>query len=117
MKYLHLVWAALFRRKLRTILTLLACIVLLAAWMALTHSGQQAWSVARVGIATLPQRPGAAVVVVVGPFVCFVGSQHCACPEAARYGSSLSLVIQMLPVNSPILSTSLSGATAISIRA
>jgi len=45
---------------------LLACMVLLAAWMALTHSGQQAWSIAQVGLATLPQRFGPATVVVVG---------------------------------------------------
>ena len=44
----------------------LACLVLLAAWMALTRIGQQAWSVARVGIATIPQRLGASAVVVVG---------------------------------------------------
>jgi putative ABC transport system permease protein len=45
---------------------LLACVVLLAAWMALTHGGQQTWSIAQVGIATLPQRSGPATVVVVG---------------------------------------------------
>jgi len=45
---------------------LLACVALLVAWMALTHIGQQTWSVARVGIATLPQRFGASAVVVVG---------------------------------------------------
>ena len=45
---------------------LLTCIVLLVAWMALTHIGQQTWSVARVGIATLPQRFGASAVVVAG---------------------------------------------------
>ena len=45
---------------------LLACIVLLVAWMAFTHIGQQTWSVARMGIATLPQRFGASAVVVVG---------------------------------------------------
>jgi putative ABC transport system permease protein len=45
---------------------LLACIVLLVAWMALTNAGHQTWSVARLGIATLPQRMGASVVVVVG---------------------------------------------------
>jgi putative ABC transport system permease protein len=45
---------------------LLGCIVLLVAWMTLTHIGQQTWSVARVGIATLPQRFGATAVVVVG---------------------------------------------------
>jgi len=45
---------------------LLACFVLLVAWMTLTQIGQQTWSVARVGIATLPQRFGASAVVVVG---------------------------------------------------
>jgi len=45
---------------------LLASIVVLVAWMALTHIGQQTWSVTRVGIATLPQRFGASAVVVVG---------------------------------------------------
>lgn len=45
---------------------LLACLVLLAAWMALTRIGQQVWSVAQMGIATLPQRLGASAVVVVG---------------------------------------------------
>jgi putative ABC transport system permease protein len=45
---------------------LLACIALLVAWMALTHGGHQTWSVARLGIATLPQRMGASAVVVVG---------------------------------------------------
>jgi len=45
---------------------LLACIVLLVVWMALTPTGQQTWSVASVGIATLPQRFGASAVVVAG---------------------------------------------------
>jgi len=45
---------------------LLTCIVLLVAWMTLTHIGQQTWSVARMGIATLPQRFGASAVVVAG---------------------------------------------------
>lgn len=39
---------------------------LLAAWMALTRGGRQAWSVTEVGLATIPQRLGAASVVVVG---------------------------------------------------
>jgi putative ABC transport system permease protein len=44
----------------------LAILVLLALWMALTRIGQQAWSVTRVGIATIPQRLGSSSVVVVG---------------------------------------------------
>lgn len=39
---------------------------LLVAWLAFTSVGRQSWSVAKLGIATLPQRPGAASVVVVG---------------------------------------------------
>jgi putative ABC transport system permease protein len=38
----------------------------LAAWMMLTRSGHQTWSVTRVGIATIPQRLGSSSVVVVG---------------------------------------------------
>ena len=41
-------------------------VVVFAAWMALTRSGRQAWSVTRVGLATIPQRLGASSVVVVG---------------------------------------------------
>ncbi len=41
-------------------------VVLLVAWMAATRSGRQAWSVTRVGIATIPQRLGSSSVVVVG---------------------------------------------------
>ena len=40
--------------------------VLLAAWLLLTRTGRQAWSVTELGIATVPQRLGAASVVVVG---------------------------------------------------
>jgi putative ABC transport system permease protein len=40
--------------------------VLLAAWLLLTRAGRQAWSVTELGIATVPQRLGAASVVVVG---------------------------------------------------
>ena len=40
--------------------------LLLALWMALTRRGQQAWSVTRLSIATLPQRLGSASVVVIG---------------------------------------------------
>jgi putative ABC transport system permease protein len=44
----------------------LAFAVLLASWMTFTRTGQQAWSVTRVGIATIPQRLGSSSVVVVG---------------------------------------------------
>jgi putative ABC transport system permease protein len=44
----------------------LAILVLLAVWMASSRMGQQAWSVTRVGIATIPQRLGSSSVVVVG---------------------------------------------------
>jgi putative ABC transport system permease protein len=40
--------------------------VLLVLWMSLTRIGQQAWSVTKVGVATIPQRLGSASVVVVG---------------------------------------------------
>ena len=40
--------------------------VLLAAWLLLTRTGRQAWSVTELGIATVPQRLGASSVVVVG---------------------------------------------------
>jgi putative ABC transport system permease protein len=39
---------------------------LLAAWLLLTRSGRQAWSVTALGIATIPQRLGPSSVVVVG---------------------------------------------------
>ena len=45
---------------------LLALVVVLALWMALTRSGRQAWSVTKVGIATIPQRLGSSSVVIVG---------------------------------------------------
>lgn len=35
-------------------------------WMALTRTGRQAWSITRVGLATIPQRFGSSSVVVVG---------------------------------------------------
>jgi putative ABC transport system permease protein len=44
----------------------LAMVLLLVLWMALTRIGQQAWSVTKVGIATIPQRLGSSSVVVVG---------------------------------------------------
>jgi len=40
--------------------------VLLVAWLLLTRTGRQTWSVTELGIATVPQRLGAASVVVVG---------------------------------------------------
>jgi putative ABC transport system permease protein len=45
---------------------LAALVVLLALWMALTRTGRQAWSVTKVGIATIPQRLGSSSVIVVG---------------------------------------------------
>ena len=39
---------------------------LLVAWLALTRVGRQTWSVTEVGMSTVPQRLGAASVVVVG---------------------------------------------------
>jgi putative ABC transport system permease protein len=45
---------------------LVAMLLLLAAWMALTRVGQQSWSVTQVGIATIPQRLGSSSVVVIG---------------------------------------------------
>jgi putative ABC transport system permease protein len=45
---------------------LLALVALLVAWMAFTRSGRQAWSVTKVGVATIPQRLGSSSVVVVG---------------------------------------------------
>ena len=39
---------------------------LLIAWLALTRAGRQTWSVTEVGMSTVPQRLGAASVVVVG---------------------------------------------------
>ena len=40
--------------------------VLLAAWMAFTRTGRQAWSVTKVGVATIPQRLGSSSVIIVG---------------------------------------------------
>jgi putative ABC transport system permease protein len=45
---------------------LLGFLVLLAAWLALTRTGRQTWSVTQVGLATIPQRLGAASVVILG---------------------------------------------------
>jgi putative ABC transport system permease protein len=45
---------------------LLALVALLVAWMAFTRTGRQAWSVTKVGVATIPQRLGSSSVVVVG---------------------------------------------------
>jgi putative ABC transport system permease protein len=40
--------------------------IVFALWMALTRSGRQAWSVTKVGIATIPQRLGSSSVIIVG---------------------------------------------------
>jgi putative ABC transport system permease protein len=45
---------------------ILALLLLLVLWMSLTRIGQQAWSVTKVGVATIPQRLGSSSVVVVG---------------------------------------------------
>jgi putative ABC transport system permease protein len=45
---------------------LIVLVVLLALWMALTRTGRQAWSVTKVGVATIPQRLGSSSVIVVG---------------------------------------------------
>ncbi|HVV97392.1 MAG TPA: ABC transporter permease [Rhodanobacteraceae bacterium] len=45
---------------------LVVLVLALAAWMAFTRRGRQAWSVTWVGISTLPQRLGASSVVVIG---------------------------------------------------
>jgi putative ABC transport system permease protein len=42
------------------------CLTLAVAWMAFTETGHQTWSVAWLGMATIPQRAGACAVVVVG---------------------------------------------------
>jgi putative ABC transport system permease protein len=47
-------------------IVLVAIAVLLALWMAFGRRGQQAWSVTRVGLATIPQRLGSSSVVVIG---------------------------------------------------
>ncbi|MGH8181141.1 MAG: ABC transporter permease, partial [Steroidobacteraceae bacterium] len=47
-------------------LAILAGVVVLAAWLAVTRTGHQSWSATRVGIATIPQRLGSSSVVVVG---------------------------------------------------
>lgn len=45
---------------------LLGVAALSSLWMGFARLGQQAWAVAKVGIATIPQRLGASAVVVVG---------------------------------------------------
>jgi putative ABC transport system permease protein len=47
-------------------IALIVLAVLLALWMALTRIGRQAWSVTKVGVATIPQRLGSSSVVVIG---------------------------------------------------
>jgi putative ABC transport system permease protein len=44
----------------------LVLVALLVAWLTLTPAGRQTLSVARIGIATIPQRLGSSTVVVVG---------------------------------------------------
>jgi putative ABC transport system permease protein len=41
-------------------------LVLFALWLGLTRQGRQTWSVAQVGILTIPQRLGSSLVVVIG---------------------------------------------------
>jgi putative ABC transport system permease protein len=45
---------------------ILAAVVLLIAWLALTRTGRQAWSATAVAISTIPQRLGSSSVVVIG---------------------------------------------------
>jgi putative ABC transport system permease protein len=45
---------------------ILGLVVLFIGWMALTRAGRQAWSVTRVGLATIPQRLGASSVIIIG---------------------------------------------------
>jgi len=45
---------------------LIVLVALLALWMAFTRTGRQAWSVTKVGVATIPQRLGSSSVIIVG---------------------------------------------------
>jgi putative ABC transport system permease protein len=45
---------------------LLVLLVLFLLWLTATRTGRQTWSVAQVGILTIPQRRGASLVVIVG---------------------------------------------------
>src|SRR6185312_13501877 len=45
---------------------LIVLVVLLALWMAFTRTGRQAWSVTKVGVATIPQRLGSSSVIIIG---------------------------------------------------
>lgn len=45
---------------------LLLLLALFALWLGSTRTGRQTWSVAEVGILTIPQRRGASLVVVIG---------------------------------------------------
>jgi putative ABC transport system permease protein len=45
---------------------LLGFLLLLVVWLALSRTGRQTWSVTQVGLATIPQRLGAASVVILG---------------------------------------------------
>src|SRR5690348_2879061 len=45
---------------------LLVLLALFLLWLIATRTGRQTWSVAEVGILTIPQRRGASLVVVIG---------------------------------------------------
>jgi putative ABC transport system permease protein len=45
---------------------LVGLLAVFVAWMAFTRAGRQAWSVTRVGLATIPQRLGASSVIIIG---------------------------------------------------
>jgi len=45
---------------------LAALLAVFVVWMAFTRAGRQAWSVTRVGLATIPQRLGASSVIIIG---------------------------------------------------
>ncbi|HUA24075.1 MAG TPA: ABC transporter permease [Steroidobacteraceae bacterium] len=45
---------------------ILAGVVLLIAWLALTRTGRQAWSATAVAVSTIPQRLGSSSVVIIG---------------------------------------------------
>src|SRR5579862_1417278 len=45
---------------------LVVLLALFLLWLIVTRTGQQTWSVAEVGILTIPQRRGASLVVIVG---------------------------------------------------
>ncbi|HEY3730930.1 MAG TPA: ABC transporter permease [Steroidobacteraceae bacterium] len=69
---------------------LLAAVLLLALWIVTTRLGRQTWSVTEVGLATIPQRLGAASVVVVG-IAGVVGVLVALLAMAAGFESTLKL--------------------------